>query len=41
MNEMLTEWGPARHNPESPLSNQAIQSAIDLRDSDGPRPDDN
>lgn len=41
MNEMLTEWGPARHDHDNPLSYEAIRAAIDQRDSDGPRPDDN
>lgn len=41
MNQLLLEWGPGRHDPENPYSADAIRSAIDLRDSDGPRPDDN
>ncbi|WP_258236377.1 hypothetical protein [Nocardioides campestrisoli] len=35
------EWGPARHDPEHPQSLQALQTALDLRDNGGPRPDDN
>lgn len=35
------EWGPARHNPDNPRSFEAVQAAIDLRDGDGQRPDDN
>jgi len=41
MNQMMTEWGPARHDPDNPLGYDAIQAAIDLRDSDDLRPDDN
>jgi hypothetical protein len=40
MNQLL-EWGPSRNNPDSPLSHEALQAAIDQRTSDGPRPDDN
>ncbi|WP_203337872.1 hypothetical protein [Nocardioides limicola] len=36
-----TEWGPANHNPENPHSVEATQAAIDQRDNDGLRPDDN
>ncbi|MGN0064619.1 MAG: hypothetical protein ACI379_10290 [Nocardioides sp.] len=35
------EWGPARHDPENPYGRNAVQAALDLRDSRGPRPDDN
>lgn len=35
------EWGPARHDPESPTSREALQAALDLRDANRPRPDDN
>jgi hypothetical protein len=41
---MYPEWGPAKHDPESPTSKQAqlaLQTALDLRDNGGPRPDDN
>ena len=41
MYEMYPEWGPARHDPESPTSHQAVQAALDLRDNGGERPDDN
>jgi len=41
-----SEWGPARHDPDSPSSNLAVQAALDLRDNGGAyindqRPDDN
>ena len=41
MYDFYPEWGPARNNPESPLSHQAVQAALDLRDNGGERPDDN
>ncbi len=41
MYEMYPEWGPAKHNPESPSNVQAVQAALDLRDNGGERPDDN
>ena len=41
MYDMYPEWGPARHNPESPYSIQALQASLDLRDNGGERPDDN
>jgi len=45
MYEMYPEWGPAKHDPDSPtakLAQQwALQAALDLRDNGGPRPDDN
>ncbi|MGO4258367.1 hypothetical protein [Marmoricola sp. RAF53] len=45
MYEMYPDWGPAKHNPESPYSQQAqqgaLQAALDLRDNGGQRPDDN
>jgi hypothetical protein len=41
MYDMYPEWGPAKNNPESPVSSQAIQAALDLRDNGGERPDDN
>jgi hypothetical protein len=38
-------WGPAAHDPENPHSTQnmatALQTALDLRDNGGQRPDDN
>ena len=45
MYEMYPEWGPAKHDPESPNSQEAqkgaLQAALDLRDNGGLRPDDN
>jgi len=40
MNQLL-EWGPSRNDPDNPQSHVALQSAIDLRTIEGPRPDDN
>jgi hypothetical protein len=38
-------WGPAAHDPENPRSLEntaaALQTALDLRDNGGVRPDDN
>jgi len=49
MYDMYPEWGPAHLDPEHPLhqgasssaSNGALQTALDLRDNGGQRPDDN
>jgi hypothetical protein len=45
MYDMYPEWGPAAHDPEHPLHNApaqtAAQTALDLRDNGGERPDDN
>lgn len=41
MYQLYPEWGPAKHNPESPAAQLAVQAALDLRDNGGPRPDDN
>ena len=41
MYDMYPDWGPARNDPDSPLSADAVQTALDLRDNGGPRPDDN
>lgn len=45
MYEMYPEWGPSKHDPESPTAQlmqwNALQAALDLRDNGGPRPDDN
>jgi hypothetical protein len=41
MYDMYPEWGPAKHDPESPNSPEAVQQALDLRDNGGERPDDN
>jgi len=38
-------WGPSAHDPENPRSAEntarALQTALDLRDNGGLRPDDN
>jgi hypothetical protein len=39
--DMYPDWGPASHQPENPLSQEAIQASLDLRDNGGQRPDDN
>jgi hypothetical protein len=41
MYDMYPDWGPSRHDPENPFSNQSVQAALDLRDSGAERPDDN
>lgn len=41
MYEMYPEWGPAKHDPESPAAQLNAQPALDLRDAGGQRPDDN
>ena len=41
MNQLHPEWGPARHDPEDPCSQQSLQACLDQRYVDGPRPDDN
>lgn len=41
MYAMYPEWGPAKNNPDSPNSPEAVQAALDLRDNGGQRPDDN
>jgi hypothetical protein len=49
MYDMYPEWGPAHLDPEHPLNNGAnngsssgaLQTALDLRDNGGERPDDN
>ena len=35
------EWGPDRHNPESPRSHESLQNFLEQRDSGDQRPDDN
>lgn len=35
------DWGPGRHNPQSPHSHHALQIAADQRDAADQRPDDN
>lgn len=41
MYELYPEWGPAKHRPEYDEPTSALQTALDLRDGGGPRPDDN
>ena len=41
MYDMYPEWGPARHHPDNAASEAAVQTALDLRDNGGQRPDDN
>ncbi len=46
MYEMYPEWGPAKNDPDHPMSSVgsasgAVQTSLDLRDHGGPRPDDN
>jgi hypothetical protein len=41
MYDMYPDWGPAKHDPEYPQSTHAVQTALDLRDNGGQRPDDN
>ena len=41
MYEMYPDWGPARNNPDSPNSHQALRAALDQRDDNADRPDDN
>jgi hypothetical protein len=35
------EWGPAKHSPDTQMTAEALQAALDLRDNGGERPDDN
>ena len=45
MYDMYPEWGPAKNTPDHPLTPPyaagALQTALDLRDNGGQRPDDN
>ena len=45
MYDMYPDWGPAKHDPEysqgGGTSHGAVQTALDLRDNGGERPDDN
>jgi hypothetical protein len=44
MYDMYPEWGPAKHRTEDVGAAQqmtALQTALDLRDNGGQRPDDN
>lgn len=40
MNDMATEWGPARNNPDSPYSRGALRAALESR-TGGQVPEDN
>lgn len=40
MYDMYPDWGPSRHDQESPAV-EALQEALDRRDNGGPRPDEN
>ena len=35
------DWGPAIHDPENPFGHPATEAALDRRDADDDRPDDN
>jgi hypothetical protein len=39
MYDMYPEWGPAQHRDHD--TSDAVQTALDLRDNGGQRPDDN
>jgi hypothetical protein len=44
MYDMYPDWGPAKHHaddPRNPEQLAALQTALDLRDNGGERPDDN
>jgi hypothetical protein len=44
MYDMYPEWGPAKHRTDEAGATQqlaALQTALDLRDNGGERPDDN
>lgn len=41
MYENYPEWGPAKHDPDSPAAQVSVHPALDLRDAGGQRPDDN
>ena len=41
MYDMYPDWGPAKHHPDNPRNQQALQASLDLRDNGGQRPDDN
>jgi hypothetical protein len=40
MYDLYPDWGPARHDPDSPMS-RALQQAVDLRDDSVALADDN
>jgi hypothetical protein len=41
MNDIATDWGPARHDPSDPRHEHALAAWFDQRDASGERPDDN
>jgi len=41
MYDMYPEWGPAKNRTDESTSGGAVQTALDLRDNGGQRPDDN
>ncbi len=41
MYDMYPEWGPAKNRHDDDGSSRAVQTALDLRDNGGERPDDN
>lgn len=41
MYDMYPEWGPARRQRDTDTYATALQTALDLRDNGGERPDDN
>lgn len=41
MYDLYPDWGPARHYPDNHPEVRAVQTALDLRDNGGQRPDDN
>jgi hypothetical protein len=40
MYDMYPEWGPAQHRPDGETQHRPVQTALDLRDNGGERPDD-
>jgi hypothetical protein len=41
MYDMYPEWGPAKNRSDDDAYAGAVQTALDLRDNGGERPDDN
>ena len=41
MYDMYPEWGPSRHRDQDDDARGSVQTALDLRDNGGQRPDDN
>lgn len=41
MYDMYPEWGPAKNRTDDGTWGRAVQTALDLRDNGGERPDDN